>query len=64
MPKDIAVDGVYVTPFVGFYLATFVLFLAARLVIVRADLERWFWRPEIAETGLFLAIFALVVTLF
>jgi hypothetical protein len=64
MPKDIAIAGVYITPFVGFYLAAFIIFLVGRLIIVRAGLEQAFWRPELAETGLFLAILAVVVGFF
>jgi len=64
MPRDIAIAGVYITPFVGFYIAAFALFLVARVIIVRAGLERAFWRPELAETGLFLAILAVVAGLF
>jgi hypothetical protein len=63
MPKDINMDGVYFTPLVACYLAAFVVFLACRWVIVRVHLERAFWRPELAETGLFLIILAAVARL-
>ncbi len=61
MPKDIIIGGVYITPLVGFYLAAFTIFLAVRLLLVRANFERILWHPELAETGLFLAILAFVV---
>ncbi len=60
MPKDIAIAGVYITPYVGFYLLAFAIFLIVRLLIVPTNLERIFWRPEIAETGLFLIILSMV----
>lgn len=63
MPKDIVIGGVYVTPFVGLYVVAFVAFLILRLLIVRADLERLFWHPELAETGLFVAILAIAARL-
>ena len=64
MPKDIMIDGVYFTPLVGYYLAAFAVFLACRWLIIRANFERMFWHPELAETGLFLVILAAVARIF
>ena len=63
MPRDINIDGVFFTPLVAYYVAAFAVFLACRRLIVRANLERAFWRPELAETGLFLMILATVARL-
>ncbi len=60
MPKDVNIDGVFFTPLVACYLAAFVIFLVARWLIVRTSLERAFWRPELAETGMFMVILAIV----
>jgi hypothetical protein len=64
MPKDLAIAGVYITPFVGFYFAAFVIFLGVRLLLVRANAEHAFWRPELAETGLFLIVLSVIARLF
>ncbi|HUO54441.1 MAG TPA: DUF1656 domain-containing protein [Rhodoblastus sp.] len=63
MPKDIAIAGVYITPFVGFYFAAFLVFLAVRFLLARSRIEQAFWRPELAETGLFLIILSLIARL-
>lgn len=64
MPKDVIIDGVYFTPLVALYLAAFAIFLVCRWLILRANLERAFWRPELAETGLFLVILAAIARIF
>jgi len=64
MPRDIIIDGVYFTPLVAYYLAAFAAFLICRWLIVRTNLERAFWHPELAETGLFMVILAAVVRIF
>jgi hypothetical protein len=60
MLKDFDIAGVYVTPFVADYLVAFCVFLVLRVIIARAGIERAFWRPELAETGVFLAILAVI----
>ncbi len=64
MPRDVIIDGVYFTPLVACYLAAFTIFLICRWFIVRLNLERAFWHPELAETGLFMVILAAVTRLF
>lgn len=60
MVKDFDFAGVYITPFVAYYLVAFGVFLVLRLILARAGVERALWRPELAETGVFLAILAVV----
>lgn len=60
MPRDLMMDGVYFTPLVAYYLAAFAAFLICRSLIIRTNLERAFWRPELAETGLFMIILATI----
>ncbi len=64
MLKDFDIAGVYVTPLVAYYLAAFCIFLILRWIIVRAGLGRAFWRPELAETGLFLVILTVIARSF
>ena len=59
--RELDFFGVFVTPAAPLLLANVVLFMLARWVGGRIDLNRYVWNRPLFEVTLFVAIFALTV---
>lgn len=63
MIKEIDIMGVFVSPMVGFVIATFILHALVRMLLRRAGVYRWVWHPPLFNTALFVIILALLVAI-
>lgn len=64
MWRETTVAGVLLSPLVTYMLAALVIYLPLRALLIRLRWDRWAWNPALAETGLYVCILGVLVTLF
>ncbi len=64
MWRETTVAGVLLSPLVTYMLAALVIYLPIRAVLIRLRWDRWAWNPALAESGLYVCILGVLVTLF
>jgi hypothetical protein len=64
MLKEINIYGVYVSPFVGYLVATVVIFLPLRMLFDRWALQRYVWHRPLFDLSVFVIILSLIGLLF
>ena len=63
MWRETNVAGVLMAPIVPYALLALAIYLALRPLLVRLRIQRWTWNTPLAETGLYICILSLLVTL-
>ncbi|WP_199671455.1 DUF1656 domain-containing protein [Salinisphaera sp. Q1T1-3] len=64
LPETIAIGGIYLPIFLGFLVATGLLYLALRWVLLRVHAYRAFWHPALAGAALFTILLSGLLLLF
>lgn len=64
MWRETTVAGVLLSPLVTYMLAALVIYLPIRALLIRLRWDRWAWNPALAESGLYVCILGVLVTLF
>jgi hypothetical protein len=64
MLKEINLDGVYVSPFVGYLAAALLLFLPLRLLFDRWAVHRYVWHRPLFDLSVFVIILSVIGLLF
>ncbi len=61
MNAEYAIGGMYIAAAPVEACLAFVLTFALHRLLVRRHLHRWFWHPALAETALFIIVWALLM---
>ncbi len=64
MLKEINLDGVYVSPFVGYLVAALILFWPLRMLFDRWALHRYVWHRPLFDLSVFVIILSLIGLMF
>jgi hypothetical protein len=64
MLKEINIDGVYFSPFAGYLVAAFVLFLPLRMLFDRWALQRYVWHRPFFDLCVFVIIVSVIGLMF
>ena len=64
MWRETTVAGVLLSPLVTYMLAALVIYLPIRVLLIRLRWDRWAWNPALAESGIYVCILGVLVTLF
>ncbi len=64
MLKEINIQGVYVSPFVGYLIAAFVIFLPLRMLFDRWALQRYVWHRPLFDLSVFVIIVSIIGLMF
>lgn len=61
MLSEVSVGGVYLPPFLLYFLAALPIFVLARSLLARSGVIRLAWHPALFELAILLAIVALLI---
>jgi protein AaeX len=64
MLKEINLDGIYLSPFVGYLAAALVIFLPLRMLFDRWALHRYVWHRPLFDLSVFVIILSLIGLMF
>ncbi len=64
MLKEINIDGVYFSPFVGYLAAALLLFWPLRMLFDRWALQRYVWHRPLFDLSVFVIILSLIGLMF
>ncbi len=64
MLKEINLDGIYVSPFVGYMAVALLLFLPMRALFDRYAIQRWVWHRPLFDISVFVIILSLIGLMF
>jgi len=64
MLKEINLDGVYVSPFVGYLAAALIIFWPLRMLFDRWALQRYVWHRPLFDLSVFVIILSLIGLMF
>ncbi len=64
MLKEINIDGVFVSPFVGYLVAAMVIFFPLRMLFDRWALQRYVWHRPLFDLSVFIIILSLIGLMF
>jgi protein AaeX len=64
MLKEINIQGVYFSPFAGYLVAAFVIFLPLRMFFDRWALQRYVWHRPLFDLSVFVIIVSLIGLMF
>lgn len=62
MIKEIAIDGVYLPPLLGYLAATAVGWYALRYLLLKLNAYRFVWHPPLFNTALYVILLSVLVT--
>lgn len=62
--EQISVGGIYLPIFLAFLLATGLMYMVLRIVLLRVHAYRMFWHPALAGASLFVIILASLMLAF
>lgn len=64
MLKEINLDGVFVSPFVGYLAAALLIFYPLRMLFDRWALQRYVWHRPLFDLSVFVIILSLIGLMF
>ncbi len=64
MLKEINIDGVFVSPFVGYLAAAMVIFFPLRMLFDRWALQRYVWHRPLFDLSVFVIILSVIGLMF
>ena len=64
MLKEINIDGVFVSPFVGYLVAAMVIFFPLRMLFDRWALQRYVWHRPLFDLSVFVIILSVIGLMF
>jgi hypothetical protein len=64
MLKEINLDGVFVSPFVGYLAAALIIFWPLRMLFDRWALQRYIWHRPLFDLSVFVIILSLIGLMF
>jgi hypothetical protein len=64
MLKEINLDGIFLSPFVGYLAAALLLFLPVRMLFDRLALHRYVWHRPLFDLSVFVIILSLIGLIF
>ena len=62
--KEFVVAGLLISPFVKYALIAALIFIPIRFVLVASRLQKWLWRPLLAEAAIYICVVATLNILF
>ena len=63
MWRETNVAGILIAPIVVYALVALAIYIALRPLLTRLHIQRWTWNTPLAETGLYICILCLLITL-
>jgi hypothetical protein len=64
MLKEINIEGVFVSPFVGYLAAAMVIFFPLRILFDRWALQRYVWHRPLFDLSVFVIILSVIGLMF
>jgi hypothetical protein len=64
MLKEINIEGVFVSPFVGYLALALLLFLPVRLLFDRWQIQRYVWHRQLFDISVFVIILSIIGLMF
>jgi protein AaeX len=64
MLKEINIDGVFVSPFVGYLAAAMLIFFPLRMLFDRWALQRYVWHRPLFDLSVFVIILSVIGLMF
>ena len=64
MLKEINLDGVFVSPFVGYLAAALIIFWPLRMLFDRWALQRYIWHRPLFDLSVFVIILSIIGLLY
>ena len=64
MLKEINIEGVFVSPFVGYLAAAMLIFFPLRILFDRWALQRYVWHRPLFDLSVFVIILSLIGLMF
>jgi len=64
MLKEINIDGIFVSPFVGILAMALLIFIPIRMLFDRYQIQRWVWHRQLFDISVFIIILSLIGLMF
>ena len=64
MLKEINIEGVYISPFVGYLVVALLIFIPVRMYFDRVAIQRYVWHRPLFDVSVFVIILSLIGLMF